>query len=40
MYLPLSPCLSLHELLRDLLFALGSTLLVARGSAPLRQLGL
>ena len=26
MYLPLSPCLSLHELLRDILFALGGTL--------------
>ena len=40
MYLPLSPCLSLHGLLRDLLFALGGALLVARGSAPLHQLGL
>ena len=40
MYLLLSPCLSLRGLLRDLLFALGGTLLVARGSAPLRQLEL
>ena len=40
MYLPLSPCLSLHGLLCDLLFALGGTLLVARGNAPLHQLGL
>ena len=39
-WLVVTPCLSLHGLLRDLLFALGGTLLVARGSPPLRQLGL
>ena len=40
MYLPLSPCLSLHAILCVLVFALGGALLVARGNAPLRQLGL
>ena len=40
MYLLLSHCLSLHGLLRGLLFAFDGTLLVARGSAPLRQFGL
>ena len=40
MYLALPPCLSLHALFYVLLFALGGTLLVARGNVPLRQLGL
>ena len=37
MYLPLSSCLSIHGLT---LFALCDALRVAKGSAPLRQLGL